>query len=53
MIQYGTCSKRCYGNTSNIIVYRDEDITKEINDELLLGQGYVENVIRATGHLFR
>ena len=32
---------------------RDEDITEEISDELEKGQGFVENVARATGHLFR
>lgn len=32
---------------------RDEDITEEIAEELLQGQGYIENVTRATGHLFR
>ena len=33
--------------------YRDEDITEEITEVLLQDQGYIENVIRATGHLFR
>lgn len=33
--------------------YRDEDITEEIAEVLLQDRGYIENVLRATGHLFR
>ena len=33
--------------------FRDEDITEEIAEVLQEDQGYIENVLRATGHLFK
>lgn len=36
-----------------LLNYSDEDITEEIADELVHGEGFVDNVARATGHLFR
>ena len=32
---------------------RDEDITEEVAEVLQQDQGYIENVYRATGHLFK